>query len=257
MAVPRQVVGGEAMSVDRLDDLLAPPPARSLGDDIAERLRAAILSGHFEPGERLGEERLAQRMGVSRGPIRDALSKLERQGLVVIKRNKGAFVARLTREDLEELYTLRLSIERLALERACAQADRGEIAALQQLIDEIAMHTRAGISEQLAADLDLRFHDLIYQAAHHRRLWETWSQLRPQIHILLLSRNVVNRDFRDLVVVAHQQLLDAIRDRDGARAVEILEEHLHGSYQRVLASLASRDGDVAIGLRAAADGEGA
>ena len=69
------------MGVNQTNDLLAPPPVRSLGDDIAERLRAAILSGHFEPGERLGEERLARMMQVSRGPIRDALSRLERQGL--------------------------------------------------------------------------------------------------------------------------------------------------------------------------------
>jgi DNA-binding GntR family transcriptional regulator len=245
------------MGVDQLDDLLTPPPVRSLGDDIAERLRAAILSGHFEPGERLGEERLARMMHVSRGPIRDALSRLERQGLVVIKRNKGAFVARLTPEDLDELYTLRLAIERLALQRACAEADAAEIAGMQQLVDEIAAHTRTGISEQLAADLDLRFHDLIYQAAHHRRLRETWSQIRPQIHILLLSRNVVDRDFRDLVVDAHQQLLDAIRDRDASRAVAILDDHLHGSYQRVLASLTAREHASALAGQPVPDGEDA
>lgn len=245
------------MSVDHLDDLLAPPAARSLGDDIAERLRAAILSGHFEPGERLGEERLAQRMHVSRGPIRDALAKLERQGLVVIKRNKGAFVARLTPEDLNELYTLRLAIERLAVQRACAEHGADEIAAMQQLVDEIAAHTRAGISEQLAADLDLRFHDLIYRAARHRRLWETWQQLRPQIHILLLSRNVVDRDFRDLVVSTHQDLVDAIRDRDDARAVASLEDHLHGSYQRVLASLTAREQSATLVGNIALDGEDA
>jgi DNA-binding GntR family transcriptional regulator len=112
---------------------------------------------------------------------------------------------------------------------------------------------RGGISEQLAADLDLRFHDLIYQAAHHRRLWETWSQIRPQIHILLLSRNVVDRDFRDLVVDAHQQLLDAIRDRDEERAVAILDDHLHGSYQRVVASLTAREPAAAAAGQTALD----
>jgi DNA-binding GntR family transcriptional regulator len=196
-------------------------------------------------------------MRVSRGPIRDALAKLERQGLVVIKRNKGAFVARLTPEDLNELYTLRLAIERLAVQRACAEHGANEIAAMQQLVDEIAAHTRAGISEQLAADLDLRFHDLIYQAARHRRLWETWQQLRPQIHILLLSRNVVDRDFRDLVVSTHQDLVDAIRDRDDARAVASLEDHLHGSYQRVLASLTAREQSAALVGTTALDGEDA
>lgn len=229
------------MSIHDLDDLLAPPDARSLGDDIAERLKAAILSGHFEPGERLGEERLASRMQVSRGPIREALVQLERQGIVVIKRNKGAFVAQLTREDLDELYTLRRVIERLALQRAVEFSTERDLFQMQKLVDEIAAHHRLGISEQVAADLDLKFHDLVYQAARHRRLNETWQMMRPQIHILLLSRNVAHQDFRDMVVGAHQDIVDALRDRDEAAAIALLEEHLAGSYGRVLESLERRE----------------
>lgn len=229
------------MTASNLDDLLAPPETRSLGDDIAERLKAAILSGHFEPGERLGEERLAARMQVSRGPIREALVQLERQGIVVIKRNKGAFVAQLTREDLDELYTLRRSIERLALQRATELSNERDLFNMQKLVDEIAAHHRLGITEQVAADLDLKFHDLIYQAARHRRLNETWQMMRPQIHILLLSRNVAHEDFRDMVVGSHQDIVDAIRNRDEAGALAILEDHLAGSYGRVLQSLERRE----------------
>lgn len=229
------------MTMNDLDDLLAPPDARSLGDDIAERLKAAILSGHFEPGERLGEERLAARMQVSRGPIREALVQLERQGIVVIKRNKGAFVAQLAREDLDELYTLRRAIERLALQRAVELSNDRDLFLMQKLVDEIAAHHRLGITEQVAADLDLRFHDLIYQAARHRRLNEAWQMMRPQIHILLLSRNVTHQDFRDMVVASHQDIVDAIRNRDEAAALALLEEHLAGSYGRVLQSLERRE----------------
>jgi DNA-binding GntR family transcriptional regulator len=82
--------------------------------------------------------------------------------------------------------------------------------------------------------LDLHFHDLIYRAANHRRLYETWTNLRPQIHIILLNRNVAHEDFREMVVPSHQVILDAIRNRDKARAVELTLEHLHGSYERVL-----------------------
>jgi DNA-binding GntR family transcriptional regulator len=223
------------------DDLLGPPDARSLGDDIAERLKAAILSGHFEPGERLGEERLAARMQVSRGPIREALVQLERQGIVVIKRNKGAFVAQLTREDLDELYTLRRAIELLAMQRATRLATDRDLFQMQKLVDEIAAHHRLGITEQIAADLDLRFHDLIYQAARHRRLNEAWQMMRPQIHILLLSRNVAHEDFRDMVVVAHQDIVDAIRNRDESAGMVLLESHLGGSYGRVVESLERRE----------------
>lgn len=229
------------MSMSDLDDLLAPPDARSLGDDIAERLKAAILSGYFEPGERLGEERLAARMQVSRGPIREALVQLERQGIVVIKRNKGAFVAQLTRDDLDELYTLRRVIERLALQRAVELSTERDLFHMQKLVDEIAAYHRLGITEQVAADLDLQFHDLIYSAARHRRLSEVWQMMRPQIHILLLSRNVAHQDFRDMVVGAHQDIVDALHNRDEGAAIALLEEHLAGSYGRVLQSLERRE----------------
>jgi len=223
-----------------LDSVLTLPANRGLGADIAARLRLAILNGYFDPGARLPEESLARTMGVSRGPIREALVQLEREGLIVIRRNRGAFVAQLAREDLEEVYTLRVAIEQLAVQRAVALATDDALAEMQAVVDDIATRMEHGITEQEAAELDLHFHDLIYRAANHRRLHETWTNLRPQIHIILLNRNVAHEDFREMVVPSHQVILDAIRDRDEARAVELTLEHLHGSYERVIRSHASR-----------------
>jgi DNA-binding GntR family transcriptional regulator len=226
-----------------LDSVLTLPANRGLGADIAARLRLAILNGYFDPGARLPEESLARTMGVSRGPIREALVQLEREGLIVIRRNRGAFVAQLAREDLEEVYTLRVAIEQLAVQRAVALAKDDAIAEMQAVVDDIAARMERGITEQEAAELDLHFHDLIYRAANHRRLYETWTNLRPQIHIILLNRNVAHEDFREMVVPSHQVILDAIRDRDEARAVELTLEHLHGSYERVLRRHAARASD--------------
>jgi DNA-binding GntR family transcriptional regulator len=239
------------MPRDDLGAVLALPENRSLAVDIAERLRAAILGGHFGPGERLREEALAKSMGVSRGPVREALVKLEREGLIVIRRNRGAAVAQLSREDLDEVYTLRVAIERLAVQRAVAVGDEQILARMQDVVDEIAAALARGISEQEAAELDLRFHDLIYQAANHRRLVECWMTLRPQIYIVFLNRNVANPDFREYVVTSHQEILDAIRSRDEALAVSLTEGHLRGSYERIvmshdpLAAAAHADGRVA------------
>src|SRR4051794_10738739 len=220
--------------------LLALPANRGLGVDIAERLRLAILNGHFDPGARLPEELLARMMGVSRGPIREALAQLEREGLIVIRRNRGAFVAQLSLEDLEEVYTLRVAIERLAVQRTIQFASDGTISAMQAVVDDIAARMTTGISEQEAAELDLQFHELIYTASNHRRLYETWSILRPQIHVLLLNRNVAHEDFRELVVSSHQAIVDAIQARDEATAVEVLLDHLRGSYERVRRSHVAR-----------------
>jgi DNA-binding GntR family transcriptional regulator len=219
------------MPRDDLGAVLALPESRSLAVDVAERLRAAIFGGHFGPGERLREEELARSMGVSRGPVREALVKLEREGLLVIRRNRGAVVAQLAREDLDEVYTLRVAIERLAVQRAVALGDDTAMARMQDVVDEIAVALARGISEQEAAELDVKFHDRIYQAANHRRLYECWTTLKPQLHILFLNRNVANADFRTYAVTSHQQILDAIRDRDEPLAVQLTETHLRSSYE--------------------------
>jgi len=214
--------------------VLGRPVPQGLGVDVADRIRTAILAGHYGPGERLREEALAKATGVSRGPIREALVKLEREGLIVIQRNRGAYVAQLSREDLDEVYTLRVAVERLATERATARATEADLAEMQAVVDTIAACIARGITVQEAAELDLTFHDLVYRAAGHRRLLDTWSTLRPQIHILLLTRNVTHEDFRELVVPSHQVILDALRARDEATAVAQTLDHLLGSYRRVL-----------------------
>lgn len=227
----------------RLSSMLSLPANRGLGVDIAERLRSAILNGYFGPGERLPEEQLAKTMGVSRGPVREALAKLEREGLIVIRRNRGAFVAQLSREDLDEVYTLRVAIERLAVERCVANASDADLEELQGVVNRIAELITRGITEQEAAELDLEFHDIIYRSGKHRRLYDTWATLRPQIHVLLLNRNVAHEDFRDLVISSHQEIVDAIRTRDLERTVQITMEHLLGSYERVRQSHMSRFGE--------------
>jgi len=223
--------------METLETILSAPLSRGLASDVAGRLRTAIVYGHFAPNERLREEVLARMLGVSRGPIREALSQLAREGLVVIQRNRGTFVARLTREDAEELYSLRLVLERLAVERAIRRGTPEQFAAMQQIVDTMEAYSARGITEQEAAELDVQFHELLYLASAHRRLHECWVNMRRQIHILLLSRNIANDDFRVITGSAHQVILEALRNRDEARARELIDDHLRGSYERVIASL--------------------
>lgn len=215
---------------------LAPPLNRSLADEVVIRLREAILSGQFKPDERLGEQFLAKNLGVSRGPIREALNRLEREGLVIIHRNRGAFVARLSREDVEEVYSLRLALEKLALQLAIQNANTSDLDEMQAIIDTMASYLEGGLTEQAGAELDVRFHDILYRSTNHKRLYDCWENLRPQIHIFLLSRAAANSDFRQYAVAGHQAILDAIRDKDEAGAIAILEDHLQVAYDRVIKS---------------------
>ena len=213
---------------------LTPAVKRSLADDVVERLRAAILHGSFKPGESLREEQLAAMLDVSRGPVREALVHLEREGLVIVRRHRGATVAQLSRSDLEEVYSLRLALERLAMQRAVQFATEQDFAAMEVVLEEFDAALSRGPSEKEVAELDIRFHDLIYQAARHQRLYDCWANLRSQIYIFLLSRNVANPDFREITVKSHADLLDALRTRDEARVTVVIEEHLRGAYDRVV-----------------------
>jgi DNA-binding GntR family transcriptional regulator len=215
---------------------LTPAVKRSLADDIVDRLRNAIFQGSFKPGEPLREEQLATMLDVSRGPVREALVQLEREGLVLVRRHRGATVARLSRGDLEEVYSLRLALERLAMQRAVRYATDRDFAALETVLADFDIALSRGPSVKEVAELDVRFHDLIYQAARHQRLYDSWANLKSQIYIFLLSRNVANPDFREVTVKSHADLLEALRARDEARATTEIEAHLRGAYDRVVLS---------------------
>ena len=216
--------------------LLTPAVKRSLADDVVDRLRDAILHGSFKPGEALREEQLATMLDVIRGPVREALVQLEREGLVVVRRHRGATVARLSRGDLEEVYSLRLALERLAMLRAARYATDEDFAAMEAVMAAFDVALARGPSEKEIAELDLRFHDLIYRAARHQRMYDCWSNLRSQIYIFLLLRNVVNPDFRDVTIKSHADLLEALRARDEVLVTALIEEHLRGAYDRILQS---------------------
>lgn len=216
-----------------------------MSEDSALRLRTAILEGHFSPGERLRENELAIALGVSRGPIREALVKLEREGLVIIRPHRGAFVARLSLEDLEEVFTLRLAIEQLAVTR-CIHFNDSELASkLERAVAKMDGAVDQDMSELDAADLDLQLHDLIYEGSRHKRVQDVWSMIRPQIHILLLNKNVLEKEYRKTLLGSHKGIVDAIRASDRALAVQLIQEHLEGSFELVKKSLVEQEKSVA------------
>jgi DNA-binding GntR family transcriptional regulator len=221
------------MTSDNFSDPLVPARKHSLADDVVERLRKAIWSGRLAPDERLREEILAEFLGVSRGPIREALSRLEREGLVVKQPNRGAVVARLSPEDLYEVFSLRLAIERLAIRMAVRNAEPKHLDQMQDVINQMAALQADALTEQEAAALDVQFHEILYESAKHKRLYDCWSNLKPQVYIFLLSRNVANSDFRALAVQSHQEILDTIRSRDETRAETLIEYHLQSAFERI------------------------
>ncbi len=215
--------------------ILTPPPKHTLADDVIDSLREAILAGQLPAGEQLSEDALAKTLNVSRGPIREALSQLEHEGLVITQNNRRKFVARLSREDLDEVYSLRSALELLAIQEAVRHAGPEEVAELQAIVDQMMAYARVGITEKQAAETDVAFHNALCRASKHKRLYKIWMDLQQQVHVLLLTRNVANLDFRDHAVSSHQNIVDAIREKDEPRAISLIQTHLQASYNRILA----------------------
>jgi DNA-binding GntR family transcriptional regulator len=224
---------------------LTPAMRKSLGEDVAERLREAILHGELSPGQHLREEELGERLQVSRGPVRDAFVLLEREGLVRSSRHKGVSVVELTRSDLQEIYTLRSALEPLAITLAIQRSTAADLAEMDQSLAEMTSAFSKRITERDAARLDVQFHDTIYQAAHHHRLSGAWEQIRLPTYWFMLSRNVASPDWREGTVNGHAEIVRVIRAGDENAAVRVIKEHISFAYERILESYLTTVGETA------------
>lgn len=218
--------------------VLQAAPRVTLGDVVADRLREAILRGDLRPGEHLREEEISEMLQVSRGPVRDGLLLLQREGLVQVLRHRGASVVDLSATDLGEVYSLRAAIEDLAVRLAIRRHDASDVAALEASLADLRSGLRRKLSEHDAARLDVEFHDAIFAAAHHDRLYESWAAIRMQVFLLLLRRNIANADWRVSTVAGHAEILDLIKSDNEEAAARAVRFHVSEGYQRIVAGLA-------------------
>lgn len=208
---------------------------QSLGSQIADVLRHRIVRGELQPGERITEESLAEEFSVSRGPVRDALTQLSFEKLVRIQRPRGVFVVGLTRDDVDQLYSLRGALEQLALSRAIRVEDDSRWAAIATAVQQ--MSDAAEVGDHAAfVQADLDFHSQIYALADHPRLEGAWRQYLPTFTALLEVTINHDADLHDSAV-DHVTLLEVMRSGDAARAETVLTAHLDGARDRMLSEL--------------------
>jgi DNA-binding GntR family transcriptional regulator len=211
-----------------------PPPLR---EQVIVDVRNLILQGELEPLHPLREEHLAHRLGVSRGPIREALIELEREGLAQRRPGRGAVVAQFGRRDLEEVYSLRRAQEALAVRFAIRVASDLELAELRAKAERFGEACEANAPQAEIAMLDLEFHDHLYRVARHQRLYLTWQMIRTQVFMFIRSRSGVTPEMRRRAHLGHMQIAEAHAARDEARALEAVDRHLVDAYTRSIASL--------------------
>jgi DNA-binding GntR family transcriptional regulator len=220
--------------------LSRPPALETLSGERAtltsralEALRVAIVDGRLEAGERYAVAQLAERFGVSRTPVREALLVLERQGVVRFERNRGVRVLETTAHDLEEVFALRLLLEVPATRRACALLRREDLTALERELK--AMERLAGEEDEAAFMAhDKRFHEIILRASGNRRLTTIVSQLRDLVRFRGASTVGRSRDLQ-AILAEHVVILDALRAGDADAAAEAMRAHLVETGRLLLA----------------------
>lgn len=192
---------------------------------VFDQLRSLILTGELEPGGRLVETDLADRFRVSRGPVREAIRQLEVAGLAVRTQRRGSFVAPLAVADVAEIYTLRASIEELAIRRALAQPAPRMLLMLRLHLDEMRARPKLEQPGDLA-EVDLAFHSAFYDAASHRRLQAVWQSLADPLRlmIVLTARRLAAE--HEVTISGHEEIYRAADAGDIEGCVAAMHRHL-------------------------------
>ncbi|SNS77060.1 DNA-binding transcriptional regulator, GntR family [Actinomadura meyerae] len=222
-----------ARGMGRLGEL-EPVPRKSTVEIVSDELREAIMYGSLEPGAQLGEAELAGRLGISRGPLREAMQRLVQEGLLVSEPHRGLFVRTLDEGDVEDVYLARLAIEREACRLIMAR-NRGEAVArltdaLDALVEAAQQRDRVAMS-----DADQAFHEVLVSSSGSPRLERMAHTLLVETRMCLNALQDTYPEPSDLVE-EHRRLVDAIGDGEEERLLVLIEEHMTDSIQRLRAS---------------------
>lgn len=206
-----------------------------LRDVVFNTLRQAILKGELKPGERLMEIQLAQRLGVSRTPIREAIRKLELEGLVTMVPRKGAEVAKITEKSLRDVLEVRRSLEELAMQIACDKITEDILDDLEMALGEFK---KAINSKELTAiaEADVNFHDVIYHATDNDKLIQILNNLREQMYRYRIEY-IKDYSSHKRIIEEHELIIDSLKNKDKAKATLAICTHIDNQEMTVINSI--------------------
>ena len=209
----------------------------SLTARVYDEIEEAILSGELAPGENLTEMKLSAELGVSRTPIREALSQLEREGLVRSVPNKGAVVVGISRKDIQDIYSIRSAIEGLAARWAAQNIRDDELAELRDVVELQEYYAQKGEIQQIR-QLDSRFHEMIYQASRSSQLQRMLSSFHHYIS-RERERSFMKGGRALKSVEEHRMIYEAIASRSEDEAERLTGVHIRNAWENILGNLPS------------------
>jgi DNA-binding GntR family transcriptional regulator len=213
----------------------SPPSVENLTlwQRVYDRLRSEILEGRLEPGTELAEVALAEQLGVSRGPIREAIGRLASEGLVTVRPRRGAVVRSLSKEEFLELYQVREALERMAMQLAVGRLTGEQFGQLERLNEAMDVHAAADDVEGFF-EANVEFHARLLEASGNVKLQEVYHQLLGQLGRYRL-RSLRLRGSLRRSVSEHAAILRAARRGDADRAAQLMAEHIRVPQRRAMA----------------------
>jgi len=204
---------------------------RSLRDRVLDALREAIITGEFKPGQQLIETDLATSLGVSLAPLREALQILSTEGLAETVPYHGTTVRRLTKADIEELYSLRSVLETFAIRRVIGQHNPEHVPLLRKCFEEMLAAAEAGDLKQVN-QIDRQFHDMLIELSGHCLLMTSWNVVSMRVRQVMALLNRRNRDLKK-IAYNHVPIVDAIEAGEVDKAIELMEKHVAASGELI------------------------
>lgn len=209
-----------------------------LRDVVFKTLRQAILKGDMEPGERLMEITLANKLGVSRTPIREAIRKLELEGLVHMVPRKGAIVASISEKDMRDVLEVRVTLEELAVKLAIQNMEEPDI----DLLKKAARNFESAVIARDIVDIveaDVMFHDVIYNRTNNGRLIQIINNLREQMYRYRLEY-VKDARTHSILISEHQDIITALEKKNVDEAKNAVRQHIVNQEKGIVRAINDR-----------------
>jgi DNA-binding GntR family transcriptional regulator len=198
---------------------------------VTDAVREAILQGVLSPGEQINQAQIAAKLGISRGPLREALRQLEEEGLVQSYPHKGTFVTEITPASIEEIYSIRRVLETFAVARMIEHPNPSVLRQLNDIVQEMRAASDAVDNTELN-ELDFLFHAAIVRGANHALLLQLWKSIEIGVRRVVALRHGIYENLHD-VVGNHPDLLAAIEAKDTPRATLLLDAHIREAGEQV------------------------